>query len=178
MASMMASMMSHPSSPTSDLLSAEGVTVATTKGKLLQFHADSVQDAPVPVYGDQRCPKLTPVDSDLASWRSVALSSMNWRLVMSGWVSKWGTRTCSTIYRMYWLPVRLPCVVTKSCFELCEIHPIFTEPPPQGTVGLMFLSTWVIFLCLETFCCPSVTCRMLLSSIQWIFRYFLKVQEW
>jgi hypothetical protein len=41
----------------------------------------------------------------------------------SGWLSKWGTTTGCKTSLMYWSPVRLPCMVTKSSLHSWEIHP-------------------------------------------------------
>ena len=41
----------------------------------------------------------------------------------SVWLSKWGTTTGCKASLMYWSPVRLPCMVTKSSLQSWEIHP-------------------------------------------------------
>jgi hypothetical protein len=43
--------------------------------------------------------------------------------VASEWLSKWGTTTGCMTSLMYWSPVRLPCMVTKSSLQSWEIHP-------------------------------------------------------
>ena len=57
----------------------------------------------------------------LERW-GLALSSIYTGLVASRWLSKWGTTGCKTSL-MYWSPVRLPCMVTKSSLQSWEIHP-------------------------------------------------------
>jgi hypothetical protein len=44
-------------------------------------------------------------------------------LVASGWLSEWGTTTGCKTSLMYWSPVRLPCMVTKSRLQSWEILP-------------------------------------------------------
>jgi hypothetical protein len=60
--------------------------------------------------------------SALERW-GLALSSIYTGLVTSGWLSKWKTTTGCKTSLMYWSPVRLPCMVTKSSLQSWEIHP-------------------------------------------------------
>jgi hypothetical protein len=58
----------------------------------------------------------------LERW-GLAFSSIYTGLVATWWLSKWGTTTGCETSLMYWSPVRLPCMVTKSSLQLWEIHP-------------------------------------------------------
>jgi hypothetical protein len=98
-----------------------------------------------------RRPKYALWDSNSGSWlaneqksrlrfggrRLLLLNDEAWRchpyytgLVASGWLSKWETTTGCKTSLMYWSPVRLPCMATKSSLQSWEIHPqTITEPP-------------------------------------------------
>jgi hypothetical protein len=51
------------------------------------------------------------------------LSSIYTGRVVSGWLSKWGATTGCKTSLMYWSPVRLHCMVTKSSLQSWEIQP-------------------------------------------------------
>jgi hypothetical protein len=53
------------------------------------------------------------VSGSLERW-GLALLSIYTGLVANMWLSKWGTTTGCKTSLMYWSPVRLPCMVTKS----------------------------------------------------------------
>jgi hypothetical protein len=94
-------------------------------------------------------PLYAPWDSNPGSWlakeqksrlrfggrRLLLLNDEAWHchpytqgLVASGWLSKWGTTTGCKTSLMYWSPVRLPCMVTKSNLQSWEIHPHTPKP--------------------------------------------------
>jgi hypothetical protein len=60
---------------------------------------------------------------EVGGYCSWTMSSIYTGLVASGWLSKWGTTTGCKTSLMYWSPVRLPCMVTKSSLQSWEIHP-------------------------------------------------------
>jgi hypothetical protein len=138
------------------------------------------QEIPEPVYDGLTCLKYALWDSNPGSWlvkeqksrlrfggrRFLLLNDEAWRchpyyigLVASGWLSKWGTTTCFKTSLMYWSPIRLPCMVTKSSLQSWEITPsnhywastvrnswldvpwgigcIFASPNPHPAVGYM-----------------------------------------
>ena len=79
---------------------------------------------------------------------------------------------------MYWSPVRLPCMVSKSSLQSWEIHlkPLLSLHRKKQLAGCS-LGYRLVFLCLQTLIRPSVTwSRNRLSSDQWILRYVLKFQ--
>jgi hypothetical protein len=106
-----------------------------------------IQEVPEPVYDGLTCPKYALWDSNPGSWLAKEQSHgfalevggyCSWTmrpgvvihihrpctgLVASGWLSKWGTTTGCKTSLMYWSPVRLPCMMTKSSLQSWEIHP-------------------------------------------------------
>jgi hypothetical protein len=60
---------------------------------------------------------------EVGGYCSWTLSSIYTGLAANGWLSKWGSTTGCKTSLMYWSPVRLPCMVTKSSLQSWEIHP-------------------------------------------------------
>jgi hypothetical protein len=94
---------------------------------------------------------------NLTTWRKIHWSDENWfllhgtdsrvrvytYLVASGWLSKWGTATGCKTFLMYWSPVGLPCMVTKSSLQSWEIHPANCPLRWRLSNGLRVYLSWL-----------------------------------
>ena len=128
---------------------------ASTLRLMLPTDEFFAQEVPEPIYDGLTCPKYALWDSNPGSWLAKEQKSRfrfggrrycSWTmrpgvvihihmpctdLVAIGWLLKWGTTTGWKTSLMYWSPVRLPCMMTKSSLQSWEIHPqTITEPPP------------------------------------------------
>jgi hypothetical protein len=113
----------------------------------------------------------------LARW-GLALSSIYTGLVASGWLSKWGTTGGCKTSLMYWSPIRLPCMVTKSRLQSWEIHPkpLLSLHRKEQLAGCSLGHR--LYFCVSKPSSAVVTwSRNRLSSDQWILRHVLKFQS-